>query len=177
MGAILSLNARLRDIAEGEGDLTQRVETARRDELGSLGESFNAFIARVHDLICDAARVSGEVRVEAQKIASTTDQMAQGMAQQRDQTARVSESVEHLSGTVANVSQQSAEATASAGTAGQQAAEGGEVVQQTVETIHGIAKVVHDSASAINTLGQKACLLYTSPSPRDQRGSRMPSSA
>ena len=25
--------------------------------------------------------------------------------------------------------------------------------------------------------GQKACLLYTSPSPRDQRGSRMPSSA
>ena len=24
---------------------------------------------------------------------------------------------------------------------------------------------------------QKACLLYTSPSPRDQRGSRMPSSA
>ena len=156
VGAILSLNARLRDIAEGEGDLTQRVETARRDELGSLGESFNAFIARVHDLICDAARVSGEVRVEAQKIASTTDQMAQGMAQQRDQTARVSESVEHLSGTVANVSQQSAEATASAGTAGQQAAEGGEVVQQTVETIHGIAKVVHDSASAINTLGQKA---------------------
>ena len=156
MGAILSLNARLRDIAEGEGDLTQRVETARRDELGSLGESFNAFIARVHDLICDAARVSGEVRVEAEKIASTTDQMAQGMAQQRDQTARVSESVEHLSGTVANVSQQSAEATASAGTAGQQAAEGGEVVQQTVETIHGIAKVVHDSAGAINTLGQKA---------------------
>ena len=28
----------------------------------------------------------------------------------------------------------------------------------------------------VNTLS-KACLLYTSPSPRDQRGSRMPSSA
>ena len=26
-------------------------------------------------------------------------------------------------------------------------------------------------------LGSKTCLLYTSPSPRDQRGSRMPSSA
>ena len=25
--------------------------------------------------------------------------------------------------------------------------------------------------------GEEACLLYTSPSPRDQRGSRMPSSA
>ena len=29
----------------------------------------------------------------------------------------------------------------------------------------------------INELSQKTCLLYTSPSPRDQRGSRMPSSA
>ena len=28
-----------------------------------------------------------------------------------------------------------------------------------------------------NDIGIYACLLYTSPSPRDQRGSRMPSSA
>ena len=31
--------------------------------------------------------------------------------------------------------------------------------------------------AAIVTAGAKVCLLYTSPSPRDQRGSRMPSSA
>ena len=29
----------------------------------------------------------------------------------------------------------------------------------------------------IKLIGNKGCLLYTSPSPRDQRGSRMPSSA
>ena len=28
-----------------------------------------------------------------------------------------------------------------------------------------------------NQVGHRSCLLYTSPSPRDQRGSRMPSSA
>ena len=32
-------------------------------------------------------------------------------------------------------------------------------------------------AKALETSGIKTCLLYTSPSPRDQRGSRMPSSA
>ena len=31
--------------------------------------------------------------------------------------------------------------------------------------------------SRLKELNNKACLLYTSPSPRDQRGSRMPSSA
>ena len=36
-----------------------------------------------------------------------------------------------------------------------------------------LAETVHSCADA----GNQACLLYTSPSPRDQRGSRMPSSA
>ena len=42
-----------------------------------------------------------------------------------------------------------------------------------VAPINGMAQVASDAAGgALNF-----CLLYTSPSPRDQRGSRMPSSA
>ena len=36
---------------------------------------------------------------------------------------------------------------------------------------------VQINATATVNIGSKSCLLYTSPSPRDQRGSRMPSSA
>ena len=38
---------------------------------------------------------------------------------------------------------------------------------------------IHAADAATKALGEgrKGCLLYTSPSPRDQRGSRMPSSA
>ena len=46
------------------------------------------------------------------------------------------------------------------------AAEGYEVI--------GITLQLYDHGAAIQ---KKGCLLYTSPSPRDQRGSRMPSSA
>ena len=44
-----------------------------------------------------------------------------------------------------------------------------------IERAHSVGKVdgiVHAAGSLVNP-----CLLYTSPSPRDQRGSRMPSSA
>ena len=37
--------------------------------------------------------------------------------------------------------------------------------------------IVCHAQSPINILSFNTCLLYTSPSPRDQRGSRMPSSA
>ena len=38
-----------------------------------------------------------------------------------------------------------------------------------------IGRLVNDKVFSVEVLG--SCLLYTSPSPRDQRGSRMPSSA
>ena len=40
-------------------------------------------------------------------------------------------------------------------------------------------RVIEDKVSAVDALcaDKESCLLYTSPSPRDQRGSRMPSSA
>ena len=44
-----------------------------------------------------------------------------------------------------------------------------------IET-HGIPRTGSDYNKARDA-GVKYCLLYTSPSPRDQRGSRMPSSA
>ena len=40
-----------------------------------------------------------------------------------------------------------------------------------------LAKNIYFEAKSEPIAGQYACLLYTSPSPRDQRGSRMPSSA
>ena len=47
--------------------------------------------------------------------------------------------------------------------------------------VNGVAKVLHADADhykeAVSVELANLCLLYTSPSPRDQRGSRMPSSA
>ena len=40
-----------------------------------------------------------------------------------------------------------------------------------------ISRLDLDNAHSVVVLGSSICLLYTSPSPRDQRGSRMPSSA
>ena len=54
------------------------------------------------------------------------------------------------------------------------------VVQNDVDRVlryDGDAPIPTDFLRDISLLGASTCLLYTSPSPRDQRGSRMPSSA
>ena len=43
--------------------------------------------------------------------------------------------------------------------------------------VHPGTGLVYEGCSRLGLFGVSGCLLYTSPSPRDQRGSRMPSSA
>ena len=150
------LIVRLRDIAEGEGDLTQRVDAERSDELGVLGGWFNAFIDKMHGVIVQAAQVSREASAAANQVAATTQQMAGGLEDQRRQVSSVSASVEEMSATVIEVARQSSEANQSADRAGQQAREGGDVVANAVSTIQRIADVVNDSASAVGSLGSRA---------------------
>lgn len=50
---IRDLRDSLRDIADGEGDLTQRVDATRDDELGELGLAFNRFVDTVAGTVRD----------------------------------------------------------------------------------------------------------------------------
>ncbi len=45
---IVAIRARLEEIADGDGDLTQRVPEDRDDEIGGLGRAFNLFASQIH---------------------------------------------------------------------------------------------------------------------------------
>ena len=153
---ISDLTGRLQDIAEGDADLTQKVDEDRNDELGELGRWFNVFVSRIHDTISQATTVSGEVLTTAKDIAATTDTMAKGLEDQRHQTTQVAAGVEEMSATVLEVARRSAEASDAATAAGDRAGAGGGVVKRTVTTIGAIADVVNDSAGAVGQLGRRA---------------------
>ncbi|NQD93927.1 methyl-accepting chemotaxis protein, partial [Pseudomonas sp. CrR25] len=53
---ILGVAAMLKDIASGEGDLTRRLEYAKRDELGELAGWFNRFLDKLQPVIADVKR-------------------------------------------------------------------------------------------------------------------------
>ncbi len=153
---INDLIARVKDIAEGDADLTQKMDEDRHDELGELGRWFNVFVDRLHDTIAQATSVSNEVLRTAKDIASTTDSMAKGLDEQRNQTTQVAAGVEEMSATVLEVARRSAEASEAATAAGDRAGAGGGVVKRTVSSIGAIADVVNDSAGAVGQLGRRA---------------------
>jgi len=146
---------RFRDIAEGEGDLTQRVEAQRNDEIGQLGKWFNQFVGKVHGLIANVSVAAEEVSTASSQIASANEEMAQGMGEQNQQITQISAAVEQMSASVIEVARKSGEAANRSHESGKIAEQGGEVVNKTVDDMKAIAEAVTGSAASISELGKR----------------------
>ncbi|WP_249978076.1 methyl-accepting chemotaxis protein [Vreelandella olivaria] len=102
----------MREIAEGEGDLTLRLPVEGRDESSELATQFNAFADKMHDVLTQVRSSSDSVRLAAQEIASGGQDMSQRTDQAASSLQQTSASMEEINSTVANTSAASQEANA-----------------------------------------------------------------
>jgi len=150
-----SLIERMTDIAQGDGDLTMRVDENRRDEIGELGKKFNMFISRIHDLVVSFSGAAFEVAGASTEIAASSEQMACGMKEQNEMITQISAAVEEMSASVVGVASNSAAAAKSAAHSGDVAARGGEVVSQTIAGMETISTAVNSTSDSVCELGKR----------------------
>ena len=161
------LIAMLRDIAEGEGDLSKTLNVDRRDEIGELALWFNRFLAQLRGMVAQINSVSSslltssealaqsadETGAGATQVSQTIEQLAIGVTEQVKgitkssdealQVARAAEQVLANAAIAANSSQQAAKA----------AADGGEVLQEALTHMDGVQEVFTDSTGVVERLG------------------------
>ena len=152
---IHNLINRIKDIAEGEGDLTQRINVTSDDELGKLGAYVNQFIKKTHDVISEVTDATREVASAATEIASSSEQISAGMSEQSGQVTHISSAIEEMSASVIEVARMSAEAANNAQTSGEVATEGGQVVSETIAGMNAISDAVNASAASVSELGKR----------------------
>ncbi len=146
----------MKDIAQGEGDLTKRIQVKTQDEIGELATQFNAFTEKVQNLVRQVIDATHDVAGASTQIAATSENMAQGMETQRDQTMQISAAVEELSASVNEVAVQSNEAADNARNSGEVAQQGGEVVNETIESMSSIRDSVAASLELVSELGKRS---------------------
>ncbi|MEM7682115.1 MAG: methyl-accepting chemotaxis protein [Planctomycetota bacterium] len=152
---IKALIHRVRDIAEGEGDLTARLDVKSQDELGQLAGFFNLFIAKVHDVIAEVVGTTEDVAAASTQIASSSEEIAAGMNEQSQQITQVSAAVEQMSASVIEVARKSADASGASEQAGKAADEGGEVIRETITDMGAISDAVASSSTQVESLGKR----------------------
>jgi len=104
----------LKDIAEGEGDLTRRIQIKSQDELGELAHWFNQFLDNLHRLISQVASTTEHIESAAGSSARVAGESLKQLQNQREQISMAAAAVHEMSassGEVANSAGNAADAT------------------------------------------------------------------
>jgi methyl-accepting chemotaxis protein len=150
------LALRLQDIAEGEGDLTRRIEVEGHNEIDEVGIWFNVFIERVEKIVRQVAEHANTLGQAATELAATARDTATQAQQQQEQAARISATMSQMSTSVLEISQTTQNAAVDARKAEVSAQAGGQTVQSTVQTIGELLKSNQETSSRIEELGRSS---------------------
>lgn len=79
----------VKDLSEGEGDLTRRLDESGSDEVSDLAKHFNKFLTRLADMV-------SEVRISAREVEGEAVELAALVKEQSDQAGWISQKMEEV---------------------------------------------------------------------------------
>ena len=94
---IVKTNLMLRDIAEGEGDLTGRIEVDSQDEVGELAKWFNVFVGKLQNMIKDIAKDAEALNLSVTSLSELSGQMSTGASATSAKATSVAAAAEEMS--------------------------------------------------------------------------------
>ncbi len=138
-------NDMMRDIADGDGDLTARLTRASNDEIGDLADNFNRFVEKIQDLIRDIAGTAKRLGDSSSSLSSTASGLASSAEEMSMQSATVAASVEEMSTNISTVAASSEEASASVNNVAG-------ATEQMSHNINTVASAAEEMSSNINNV-------------------------
>jgi methyl-accepting chemotaxis protein len=159
LGAVIH---QMRDIAEGDGDLTRRLDVQGRDEVGQLAASFNTFADQLHGILRRTRQTADHVVGAAQQLTAASDQLSDGAQEQASGLEQTAASLEEMTGSVRQ-NADSARAASQVAVRSRETAERGkaEVAQAvaSMDEITGASKRMAEIVGVVNDIAFQTNLL------------------
>ena len=149
---INSVAAMLKDIASGDGDLTQRLAYAKKDELGELVNWFNRFLDKLQPTIAQIKQNITEARGTADQSSAIARQTSEGMQVQFREIDQVATASNEMSATAHDVANSASNAASAARGADQSAREGMSIIEQSTRDITTLAEEVSKAVGEVEAL-------------------------
>ncbi len=93
----------LKDIAEGEGDLTKSLEVKNDDEVGRLAKWFNLFVEKLREIIKDITTNAEILNNASSNMSSLSTQMSSGADDMAETFSNLTSSTEEMSASMGSV--------------------------------------------------------------------------
>ncbi len=139
----------MREIAEGDGDLSKELPVDGKDEVAMLADAFNRFVRSMRDLVSQVSESVHSVGSSAEELATTAEHTSASIKNQQLETSQIATAMTEMSSTVHEVAQNTAETAKSAETAEKQAEQGQRVVSGAVASISGLVSEVQAASEIV----------------------------
>ncbi|MDD2273108.1 MAG: methyl-accepting chemotaxis protein [Desulfuromonadaceae bacterium] len=151
-----SMKSMLQDIAQGEGDLTKRLDASSKDELGEASRCFNLFADKLQGLIRRVAETTEKVASASVQLRLNSERIATGAEEVAAQALTVATAGEEMAATSGDIAQNCSLAAGGSQQASAAAVSGAQVVDETIRVMNSIAERVRTTAQSVENLGSRS---------------------
>ncbi|THE11949.1 methyl-accepting chemotaxis protein [Bacillus timonensis] len=167
---IMIMNRRLKEIAEGEADLTQAISIKTKDELGEMASSFNMMVSKLRDLVRQVAINAEQVAAASEQlsasseettratevIASTVQEVAAGTDKQVLSLDETNQTIIDLTSLVRQIATSSEIVSNTSVEATDKAVDGNRSVEGIINRMNEISQTVNQLSEKVKTLGESS---------------------
>ncbi|EKO3961899.1 methyl-accepting chemotaxis protein [Vibrio fluvialis] len=146
----------LEQIANGSGDLTQRIVVENNDEVGKLADSFNTFVASLQQLIGHIRHQSEQLSNQAEHGAQRANLSASELGMQQQEITMVATAVTEMASATQEIASHAEQTAHAAQDSSTSTNNGRTLVLNTKASINNLANEVSQASDVISVLNQHA---------------------
>ncbi|MEC7377536.1 MAG: methyl-accepting chemotaxis protein [Pseudomonadota bacterium] len=150
--SIRALREQLDNIAQGEGDLTQRIPVEVDDDLGKLARSFNLVLENLQAMIASIQQLTGELGAGAGDLARAAKDNRDGVASQTDSIAMVATAINEMQSAIEEVAGNASRAAELTKEAEENGNNGARIIRSSSEQVHRLAAQISKAVEVIRKL-------------------------
>ncbi len=143
----------LKNIAEGEGDLTQRLEQRGNDEIAELAAQFNTFAENIQTIVRLVSETSTHLAQASEEMNRSTLNTTDSIKRQKSEVDQAATAITEMSSASHEVAQNADLTAESTKDADRQTKEGRSLVNQTLDAIQTLTEKTQTTAQTIEQLG------------------------
>ncbi|EGT3623514.1 methyl-accepting chemotaxis protein [Morganella morganii] len=129
----------LDDIAQGEGDLTRRMDVRGADEISAISQAFNLFADKISSMLLTVRNSSSVVAGNTVNLADNNNELSARVTQQAAALEQSASAMEELNATVRQNSENTHQADELAETTAQTASRCGDMMRDVISTMNSVS--------------------------------------
>jgi len=149
----------LANLAQGEGDLTQRLAINGKDEIADLAQSFNQFMEKIHHIIEQVQDSAKAVKHASINLSDLSHDALQSNEQQNVETSQIATASNQMLSTITEIANNANTASQLAETANNNANNSKSIVNNSLQSVQELSTEIKGASLVISELNNECATI------------------